>query len=204
MAGPPLRIFNLVLKPLFKVFSPDSPTPMFQSSVGATPGIVWLRSLTRGYYSRHPNGTATRAASLMLPRLSRAQEYHDEGGEYVEEIGNNYPEWKRRQEYAKLVEDGREVLEYMEDMLDRDSWSATESRDVKHASRRYRTSALRSSRKAKQERLEEGVAYVPDNSSTPAQPVGGLFNQTTLPGGTCSSSLKSYLAFASGTYTSRL
>ena len=34
------------------------------------------------------------------------------------------------------------VLEYMDDMLDRDSWPVTESRDIKHVARRYRTSAL--------------------------------------------------------------
>ncbi|RPD52342.1 hypothetical protein L227DRAFT_582123 [Lentinus tigrinus ALCF2SS1-6] len=128
--------------------------------------------------SKRNNGRLPKSPSPLLGplkrfsanyQLNRAQEYHDEGGEYVEEIGNNYPEWKGKEEYAKLVKEGRDVFEYMEDMLDRDSWSVTESRDVKHVARRYRTSALRSSRKAKQERREEGVTYVPDISPTPAE-----------------------------------
>ncbi len=65
------------------------------------------------------NGRLPKAPSPLLGalkrfsanyQLNRAQEYHDEGGEYVDEIGNTYPEWKGRQEYAKLVEDGRECV----------------------------------------------------------------------------------------------
>ena len=67
--------------------------------------------------SRGINGRLPKAPSPLLGpfkrfssnyQLNRAQKYHDEGGEYVDEIGNAYPEWKSRQEYAQLVQDGRE------------------------------------------------------------------------------------------------
>ncbi|KAI0744019.1 hypothetical protein C8Q80DRAFT_1272621 [Daedaleopsis nitida] len=94
-------------------------------------------------------------ARLTSPdyHICRAEDYHEQGNDYIAEIKEKNPDWEGRPELVELLGTSTHVHQMIDDQYTQCRRKVKIARDVKHVSKQFHTDAVRTSKKAKQERL---------------------------------------------------
>ncbi|KAI0745230.1 hypothetical protein C8Q76DRAFT_851999 [Earliella scabrosa] len=118
-------------------------------------------------------------------QLTRAQAYADGGMEFMEGIVQEHPHYTKSPDFADVVEQSKQVTQYMDAMLERPNWTHKACRELKHETRKFHANAKRTSQRAKQARYEAMTdsSHSPDDAasgrSTPPPALGQYIEAIT-------------------------